>query len=127
MKRTIFIILLFLVVSIGCGIKGVAMGSIEGISKEEAITLAKDFLIEKSLDKKYTISKPYKVKNEIWYRYENGHLGWSKPEKGTNYTEERMWEIIFSPKTGLFQLGQHLSILINQKTGRVEHWGNYKW
>ncbi len=103
------------------------MSAVVEVSKEKAVAIAKEFMIEQGLDKSYVISKPYNVKNEVWYRSVNGKLVQSNPGKNAAYLEERMWQVIFTPKTKGFQIGNHLAVLINQGTGKVENHWYYKW
>lgn len=103
------------------------MKKLTKISEHQAIDIAKEYLIEKGWNRDYRSEVVRKAKLEIWYKYEDGDLGWSKPEENDKYTEAKMWKVIFPPKTNFLEIGFHLFVIVNAETGEVEDAGNYKY
>jgi len=144
-KKTLLLILTLVTIfiffinieSIGAGMKykssnkKVKIDKTDGINKEEAIAIAKKFMIEKGRENEVRISRARIHRVFTNYRLKDGHLVSSiagMELKTGDYTEEKIWDVIFPPKNkGFFKIGFHDFVHISQKTGEIVGWGTYKW
>jgi len=96
------------------------------ITKDEAISVAKKYLIQKGWDKEYRLERAKRVTAETWYRHDNGNLTWSIADDSSVNRETRIWKVIFFPKVNFLKGGFQLFVIVNAETGEVEEAGNYK-
>lgn len=134
LRREIFPLILFLVL-LGCTINEppvygstLNMKKITKINKEEAISIAKDYIVQKGWANEYWTEKTPKVKLDTLYKYEDGTLSWAKLKTKMSYVEIReRWAVTFAPKKSFLNGGFHLFVFINTETGEVEDAGSYKY
>lgn len=98
------------------------------ISKSDAVSIAKDYLIKQQWASEYRLDKISKIELESLYKYEDGTLTWIKLKIKMNYVVQRKrWNVVFIPKVSALKGGFHLFIKVNAETGVVEDAGNYKY